>query len=141
MKVCPKKGQIWEPRVPNVMKLLHLFFKEPSLYSSFQGFLHPFLRCLVKTHAEGVVESMGNYVELHGDKRRGRMDISKEALTDGKEALIHWNAPTARADRLGRKALDRHFGRGRGHFITLQNKLDSPVNKRLRAEEPSLPFF
>ena len=30
----------------------------------------------VKTHTEGVVESMGNYVELHADKRRGRMDIS-----------------------------------------------------------------
>ena len=47
-----------------------------------------FSRCLVKTHAEGVVESMGNYVELHSDKRRGQM-----------EALIHWNGPPlARAD-------------------------------------------
>ena len=75
VKVCPK----------NVMKFFHLFFKEPSLYSGLQDFLHLFLRYLVKTHAEGVVESMGNYVELHGDKRRGRMDISDI----GREALIH----------------------------------------------------
>ena len=64
-------------------------------------------RCVVKTHAEGVVESMGNYVEIHSDKRRGRMDI-------GKEALIHWNGPPlARANRLGEAALDRIFGRHR----------------------------
>ena len=41
----------------------------------------------------------------------------------------------------GPKALDRHFGRGRWYFITLENKLDAPVTKRLRAEELSLPFF
>ena len=44
---------------------------------------------LIKTRAEGVVESMGNYVELHADKRRGRMDISDI----GVEAMIHWNGP------------------------------------------------
>ena len=36
-------------------------------------------RCLIKTHAEGVVESMGNYIEIHSDI--------------GKKALIHWNGP------------------------------------------------
>ena len=69
----------------------------------------------MKTHAEGVVESMGNYIEIHSDKRRGRMDISDI----GKEALIHWNGPPlGRADRLGEAALDRLFGRGRWNFIT-----------------------
>ena len=73
-------------------------------------------RCLVKTHAEGVVESMGNYVELHADTRRGRMDISDI----GKEAMIHWNGPPiAMADTLGEAALDRHFGRNRLYWMTL----------------------
>ena len=44
-----------------------------------------YLRCLVKTHAEGVVESMGNYVDIHADKNRVSMDI----FNIGKEALIH----------------------------------------------------
>ena len=49
-----------------------------------------------------VLESMGNYAELHGDKRRERMDIDDI----GKEAFIHWNGPpTAKADRLRREAL------------------------------------
>ena len=47
----------------------------------------------------------------------------------------------AKADRLGKAALDRHFGRGRWNFITLANKQDSIVTRRLREEEPSLPFF
>ena len=62
---------------------------------------------LIKTRAEGVVESMGNYVELHADKRRGRMDI-------GVEAMIHWiGPPLAWADKLGEASLDRVFG-GKG---------------------------
>ena len=43
------------------------------------------------------MKSMGNYVELYGDKRRGRMDIDDA----GKEAFIQWNEPpTGKADRL-----------------------------------------
>ena len=81
---------------------------------------------------------MGNYVEIHSEKRRGSMGI----FDTGMEALIHWNGPPiARADRLGKEALDRIFGQNRWHFITLDNKLDSVVTKRLRDEEPSLPFF
>ena len=82
-----------------VYSLVYSLFTVPILF-----------RCLVKTHAEGVVESMGNYVELHADKRRGRMDISDI----GKEAMIHWNGPPiAMADILGEAAMDRHFGRNR----------------------------
>ena len=63
-------------------------------------------RCLSKTHAEGVVESMGSYVEMHADKRRGTMDISDI----GKEALIHWNGPPlAKADSIGKAAINRIF--------------------------------
>ena len=138
VKECPHKGMTLKPKIPNVWKLLHLIFKEQDLYIGLSDFLHLYLRCLVKTHAEGVVESMGNYVEIHGEKKRGRMDISDV----GKEALIHWNGPpTAKADKLGRRALDRIFGKGQWHFITLDNKMDSVVTKRLRAEEPGLPFF
>ena len=67
-------------------------------------------RCLSKTHAEGVVESMGSFVEMHADKRRGTMDISDI----GKESMIHWNGPPlARADSLGEAAINRYFGGGR----------------------------
>ena len=65
---------------------------------------------LIKTRAKGVVESMGNYVELHADKRRGMMDISDI----GVEAMIHWiGPPLAWADKLGEASLDRVFG-GKG---------------------------
>ena len=48
-----------------------------------------------------------------------------------KEAFLHWNGPpTAKADRLRREALNKIFRRGRWHFITLDNKLDSVVTKR-----------
>ena len=63
---------------------------------------------MVKTHAEGVVESKGNYVELHADKRRGRMDISDIGVE------VHWiGPPLAWADKLGEASLDRVFG-GKG---------------------------
>ena len=66
----------------------------------------------MKTHAEGVVEAMGSYAEMHAEQRRGSMDISDV----GKEAMVHWNGPPiAMADILGEAALDRHFG-GRSRF-------------------------
>ena len=77
-------------------------------------------------------------LEFHGDKRRGRMDIEDI----GKEAQIHWNGPPlARANKLGEAALDRIFGKGRWDFTTLANRAESTVNKRLREEEASVPFF
>ena len=42
--VCQEEGKLLEPREPHVMKLLHLFYKEPSLYSDIKSFLHLFLR-------------------------------------------------------------------------------------------------
>ena len=97
-----------------------------------------FVRCTVKTHAEGVAESMGNLVEMHSDPRRGNMDIEDV----GKEAMIHWNGPPlAMADRLGKGSMDRIFGRGRWNFTTMANKADSVVTKRLKKVEAKLPFF
>ena len=46
-----------------------------------------FLRCLVKTRADGVSESMINYVEMLCDKRRGRLDVNDIGI----KAFIHWN--------------------------------------------------
>ena len=115
IKECPLKGKVLEPKLPNIWKFLHLIFKEQVLYNGIPDFLHLYLRCTVKTHAEGVVESMGNYVEIHSEKRRGSMGI----FDIGKESLIHWNGPpTARADRLGKEALDRIFGQNRWHLIS-----------------------
>ena len=63
---------------------------------------------------------MGNYVEIHCEKMRWFMDI----FDIGKEALIHWNGtPIAKADRLGREAVNRIFWRGRWHFVTMDNKI------------------
>ena len=109
-----------------------------DLYTGIEDFLHFFLRCATKTHAEGVAESMGNYVEMHSDKRRG-LDIGDVGL----EARIHWNGPPIHhATRLGESALDRHFGgRRRWHFVTKNNRLESLVTKRLKKEKPRLPFY
>ena len=45
IKVCPEEGSVLLPRQANLMKVLHLFYKEPSLYINIKGFLHLFLRC------------------------------------------------------------------------------------------------
>ena len=103
---------------------LHLFLKESSLYTGLEDFLALFLRCLVKTHAEGVAESM---------------DIEDIGI----EAFIHWNGPPLHlADKLGMESLDSHFGgRRRWNFVTLANKTDSTVIKRLKKVEAKVPFF
>ena len=81
---------------------------------------------------------MGNYVEVHSDKRRG-IDISMV----GTESKIHWNGPPVHhTQNLGEAALDRHFGgRHKWHFVTKQNKKDSLVTSRLKMEMPKLPFY
>ena len=135
---CSQKDQPLNPRVPNLFKILHLFFKEPSLYEGLEDFLSFLLRCIVKTHAEGCAESMGNIVEMHSDKRRGNMEL----LDAGKEAAIHWNCPPlSKADGLGTRALNKHFGAGRWNFITHFDRSDSTVTKRLRGVESKIAFF
>ena len=52
---------------------------------------------------------MGNYVELHSDKRSGSLDI--EAI----ETFIHWNGPLLqRQTGLGDKQLIEYSERGGG---------------------------
>ena len=42
--VCPENDQILQPLKPELMKIIHIFYKEPSLYSGIQNFLYLFLR-------------------------------------------------------------------------------------------------
>ena len=93
---------------------------------------------MVKTHAEGVVESMGNLVEIHSDPRRGNMEIDDV----GREALKHWNGPpVGKAEKLGVEALNRVFGVGHWNFTTFANKADSVVISRLKKVDSKVPFF
>lgn len=135
---CKFYQKVSEPREIVELKWFHLFLKEGDLFGGIQNFLHFFLRCATKTHAEGVAESMGNLVEIHSEKKRG-LDIS----AIGKEAKIHWNGPPIHHSQvLGEAVLDRHFGgRNRWHFITQQNKKDSVVTAKLKREVPKLPFY
>ena len=85
-----------------------------------------FSRCLVKTHAEGMVTCQGNYVKLHLDKRRGQMEISD----NGKEALIHWNgSPVARTDCKGKQPWTECSVETKETF-TMASWADSLVAKR-----------
>ena len=70
------------------MKFLHLFLGESDLFEDIRSFLHIYFRCLLKTHAETVAESMGNLIELHSEKWRG---LGVEDA--GKETFIDWNGP------------------------------------------------
>ena len=55
----------------NNMKVLHLFLENEFFFSGIEKFLAIFTKCAVKTHAERGAESMGNYVNIHSEKRRG----------------------------------------------------------------------
>ena len=81
---------------------------------------------------------MGNYMDIHGDKRRGNMDIEDV----GKEAFIHWNGPPLHlANNLGKKSLDRYFKRSSWNFITQKNKSQSTVISRIKKVSSRVPFF
>ena len=129
-KTCKESGKLLSPRVPVAVKFLQLFLKEKILFQGIKEFLHFLLRCSVKTHAEGVAESMGNYIDLHSDKRRG-MEIDDV----GKEALIHWNGPPLHlAECLGIKSLNRKFKGTNWNFVTRNPQSESSVIRRLRKE-------
>ena len=130
--------KILEPRTVISMKVLHLLLKFSELYEDLSGVLHLFLRCATKTHAEGVAESIGNYVDFYADRKRG-LDI-KEI---GEECYIHWNGPPIHlAEELGKSALDKKFGgRNNWRFVTKKGKLESLTVSKLKRTLPRLPFF
>ena len=136
-KTCKERNKVAEPRAPIAMKFLHLFLKESELHEGVEAFLHLLLRCTIKTHAETVAESMGNLVDLHCDKRRG-LGVQDVGL----EVFIDWNGPPIHlVDSLGTRALDRYFNGGKWHFITLVNRADSVITRRLKTVQPKMPFF
>ena len=137
-KKCPEYMKVKAPKTIISMKILHLFLKFPTLYADIPDFLHLFLRCSAKTHAEGVAESMGNYVDFYSDKKRG-LDIRAV----GDESYIHWNGPPVHlAGELGRAALDKKFGGRRNwRFVTKNTKSESLVVTRLRRAVPRVPFY
>ena len=77
-KDCKQFQKVKEPRVVILLKFYHLFLREEDLYTGIKDFLH-FFGVPPKTHAEGVAESIGKYVEMHSDKRRG-LDIGDVGL-------------------------------------------------------------
>ena len=116
--------------------VLHLILEEPTLFHCIQNSLHLYLRCFVKTHAEGVAESMGNYMDIHVDKMRGSMNIDDL----GQEAFIHWNGPPLHlADNLGKKSLDRYFKRSSWNFIT--KRTSHSQQSRIKQVSGRVPFF
>ena len=134
---CADRNKVALPKTPIAMKFLHLFLREPELYRGIENFLHLLLRCVLKTHAETVAESMGNLVDLHCDKRRG-LGVQDVGL----EVFIDWNVPPVHmADNLGIKSLNRLFKGRKWHFITQLNRGESEVTRRLKLEQPKLPFF
>ena len=44
VKVCPFEGKVIEPREPNLVRIIHLFYKEPILYNGIKNVLHLYLR-------------------------------------------------------------------------------------------------
>ena len=103
---CRDYKRIISPRKIINTKVLHLFTKFGDLFNGIENFLHLFLRCSVKAHAEAVAESMGNYIDYHSNKR---LDLA--IPTVGSKSRIHWNGPPLhKANALIESALDRHFG-------------------------------
>ena len=135
-KTCKEKNKLIFPKEPIPIKFLQLFLKYEELYSGIECFLHLMLRCLLKTHAETVAESMGNLVAMHCDKRRG---LGIEDV--GKETFISWNGPPVHmADSLGVKTLNRLFKGEKWHFVTRTSNLDSEIIKRLKSKPAKVPF-
>ena len=137
-KKCTLFNKIQLPLKIINMKILHLFLREESLYMGNELFLSIFIKCSVKTHAEGVAESMGNYVDIHSEKRRG-LDVA----VVGQEAYIHWNGPGVHlADSIWESSLDSYFaGRTNWRFVTRQNKSSSVVINRMKAERAKSVLF
>ena len=58
------------------------------MYKGHENILRFLLKCIMKTHAEGVAESMGSVMDSHCQKRRG---LAIEEM--GNESIIHWSGP------------------------------------------------
>jgi hypothetical protein len=52
------------------MKLLHLFLKTPEFYEGLENMLDLYVSVATKALAEGVAESMENFVDIHAENKR-----------------------------------------------------------------------
>ena len=66
---CQNYQKLSEPRQVRTMKVLHLFLKTPELYEGLVNIIDLYVSVATKTHAEGVAESVGNFVDIHGEKK------------------------------------------------------------------------
>ena len=135
---CPSINKPQSPLKIINMKLLHMFLRDQELSAGIEQFLSLFLQCAVKTHAEGVAESMGSYVDIHSEKRRG-LDVA----VVGEESYIHWNGPPVhQADGIGVACLDSYFaGRSHWKFVTKKYKSESAVVSRLKCAKAKSKLF
>ena len=58
-----------EPKEFKSMKIIYLYLKSAELYEVLLDFINLFVTVATKTHAEGLAESIGNYVEMHAEKK------------------------------------------------------------------------
>ena len=131
---CKDYMKIVSPRKLITAKFLHLLTNFEDLFIGIENFLHFFLRCSVKTHAEAVAESMGNYIDCHSKRKRG-LDIA----TVVSESRIHWNGPPLhKANALIESALDRHFGGKIKLELHYQRKQVRVVYSHFKNEEETL---
>ena len=121
VKVCPKKGQIracakcYEVPLSLLQGTLSIL-RPPKLPPPLPQV------CGEDPHRGGC----GEHGQLRGAAREQEEgEDGHIRYWEGSPDSLEW-PPHKRADRLGREAFDRHFG--------------TSVTKRLRAEEPSLPF-
>ena len=131
---CKDYMKIVSPRKLITAKFLHLLTNFEDLFIGIENFLHFFLRCSVKTHAEAVAESMGNYIDCHSKRKRG-LDIAIVVS----ESRIHWNGPPLhKANALIESALDRHFGGKIKLELHYQRKQVRVVYSHFKNEEETL---
>ena len=121
---CPSLNKVKLTLQVKNVKILHLFLREDELSAGIELFLSLVLQCAVKTHAEGVAESM-------------------EFAIVGLESYIHWNGPPVHlADSIGGASLDSYFaGRSHWRFVTKKNKIESAVVSRLKSQKAKSKLF
>ena len=101
------------------------------MYEGHENILHFLLKCTMKTHAEGVAESMGSVIDSHFQKRRG---LTIEGM--GKESIIHQSRPQVHLTILV-KSRWSHFW----YLVTKTGALESTVLKNVYQQKLRVPFL
>eukprot|EP00918_Siedleckia_nematoides_P025746 GHVU01055578.1.p1 GENE.GHVU01055578.1~~GHVU01055578.1.p1 ORF type:complete len:390 (-),score=46.99 GHVU01055578.1:512-1681(-) len=125
-------------------RIMKDLFTTRALYAGLADILYVFEMCVLKTHNESVLESVGNILGIHADDGRAPDPSSVEV-----EAFVHWNGPPLhRADGIIEAALNKHFEPNRWHFGQVSRSCahgnfsrTSKVIQRLQAVTGRLPFL